>query len=134
MIRLIVSSFEKFMAAALWLLFIGAGGAGYLWNGIVGAGVALTACFVFAVLFVVPVLILSDMRRTLSAIEKRLAGTPRTAGPSAPALTAVPHPSAHQASLGPAIKQAPPSEQSETKPAETAESHRPAKTVLRAMK
>ncbi|WP_375174029.1 hypothetical protein [Pseudooceanicola sp.] len=122
------------MAGALWLLFLGAGGAGYLWNGAVGALVALAACFVFAVLFIAPVLIVSDMRRTLVSIEKRLAGRPGAAAPSSPVLKAVPRPAVRQVSLSrePEIPDA--SLQSETKPAEPMTDRPATKTVLRAQK
>lgn len=72
MIRFIVTSFERLMVVALWLLFIGAGAFGYTQGGVIGALIGLAASFVFAVLFIAPVMIVSDIRKTVTAIEARL--------------------------------------------------------------
>ena len=93
MIRFIVTSFERLMVVALWLLFIGAGAFGYTQGGVIGALIGLAASFVFAVLFIAPVMIVSDIRKTVTAIEARLGTRASTditeKAPAAPVLSAV---------------------------------------------
>ena len=82
MVRFLIRSLDMVIEVALWGLFLVAALAGYAMNGVMGALVAVIVAFLLSVFLIAPVMMISDIRRTLARIETGRNATPSIAAAS----------------------------------------------------
>jgi len=69
--KMIVSSYEMLIEISLWLFLLIALIGGWMAKGFIGAIIGSLLGFVFAVMFFGAFLVLSDIRKSVRAIEER---------------------------------------------------------------
>ena len=77
--KFLIQAYDSMTEVCLWLTFLGAGLVGYASNGIVGLAVGLGAAFIFSVFAVAPLMMFSEMRKSLIRLENMAAQSTKPA-------------------------------------------------------